>query len=384
MTTLATKNFTALVQGWAAVAQSSVAKVRPTLILSFTKGAILLAIAEAQASVSLWLQGLILQLLTVTRLTTSQRGDVDTWLADFDVERLPANASSGLVTYSRVTPTNPATIPIGALIQSSDGSQKFVVTLDTTNAAYSASANNGAGGYVIPATVTSYQVPVQNTVPGAAGNVQAGGLTIMQTGISGVDAVTNVAAFTNGFDAESDDDAKARFVLFINQLAKGTEGAIRYAVQNTRQGLQCQIFEPNQGGFTQLTVYIDDGTGDIDDATFNMAMANVYAIKAAGVIPSVLKAAELAANVTMTIVTATGYDHPTLVAQAVAAIGLYINGLGLGATPSLGQLSYMKVAAVALGITGVTDVTNYQLNGETVDLVPAAGQTIKAGTITVG
>lgn len=379
MTILATKNFTSLVQGWAAVVQSSVASVRPSLVLSFTKGSILRAMAEAQASVSLWLQGLILKVLSTTRLATSFKQDVDSWLFDFNQFRLGGNASSGFVTYSRATPTNPAIVPVGAVIQSSDGSQTFVVVADTTNAAFSP----GDNGYVIPAAVSSLQVPVANTVAGASGNVQAGGLTIMQTGISGVDTAVNAASFTNGYDAESDTDAKARFILFINSLAKATEGAIGYAIKSTKQGLEYQIFEPGSFGFTQLTVYIDDGTGAVDDATFNAAKTNVLAIKAAGVSIAVLKSSILLASVSMTIVVADGYYKPTVVAQVVAAIGLYINGIGLGVTPTAGQLSYMKIAAVAFGIQGVTDVLSYTLNGLTTDLVPAAGQTIKQSSIIV-
>ncbi len=90
MATLTTKNFTTLVAQWAAVCQSSVAAVFPTQVLSFTKGAVFRALAEAQASVSLWLQGLILQLLTVTRLATSSGADVDSFLLDFAFTRLPA------------------------------------------------------------------------------------------------------------------------------------------------------------------------------------------------------------------------------------------------------------------------------------------------------
>src|SRR5258706_8259156 len=162
MATLTTKNFTTLVQEWAAVCQSSVAAVFPTQVLSFTKGAVFRALAEAQASVSLWLQGLILQLLTVTRLATSSGLDVDSFVNDYGLTRLPANAATGLVTFARATPTNPAVIPIGATVQSADGTQTFTVYADPTNSAYSVNAGGvGIAGYTIPAAVASLIVPVQ-------------------------------------------------------------------------------------------------------------------------------------------------------------------------------------------------------------------------------
>jgi uncharacterized phage protein gp47/JayE len=403
MTNLTTKNFTGLIQEWAAVVQSSVAAVNPNLILNFTKGAVLRAMAEAQASVSLWLQGLILKLLTATRLSSSQGLDVDTWCADFMPgavggavlpsgkisPRLPANGATGLVTFSRSTPTNPATVPVGAVLQSADGTQSFAVIADTTNSAYSASAN----GYIIPAQVSSLQVPVQFQFPanyvagtynGPVGNVQAGGLTILQTGISGVDKATNSAPFTNGFLAESDAALKARFVLYIASLARGTEGAIGYAVQTVQQGMQYQIWEPGTGGFSQLTIFVDDGSGAIPSTTFVAAQTAAMSMRAAGVQTAVLAATTLAANVTMSITTAAGYYNPTVVAQVVAAINLYINGLGLGTTPAAGALSFGKLYQIAFDASpGVTDVTSVTLNGAQADLIPAAGQTIKSGSIVV-
>lgn len=387
MATLTTKNFTVLVQEWAAVCQSSVAAVFPTQVISFTKGAVFRALAEAQASVSLWLQGLILQLLTVTRLATSQSIDVDSFVNDYGLTRLPANAATGLVTFARATPTNPAVILVGAAVQSTDGTQTFTVYADPTNSAYSVNAGGaGIAGYTIPAAVTSLIVPVQNTIAGAFGNVQAGAITIIQTGMSGIDTVTNVAAFTNGFNAESDVALKARFVLFINSLAKGTESAIGFAVQSVQQGMQYQIIEnppPAPGSPPAVTLYVDDGSGAIPAGTLTAATTAAQAMRAAGVSLGVFAATKLLANVTMTIATAPGYSHPTVVAQVVAAITAFINGLGLGATAALGQLSYMQVASVAFGVQGVTDVTNYTLNGVAADLVPASGVVIKAGSIVV-
>lgn len=388
MAILTTKNFSTLVQEWAAVCQSSVAAVFPSQVLTFTKGSIFRALAEAQASVSLWLQGLILQLLTVTRLATSAGSDVDSFVADFGMTRLPGNPSSGFVTFSRATPTNPAVIPVGAVVQSADGTQNFTVYADPTNSAYSVNAGGtGIAGFTIPAAVASLNVGVQNTVPGSFGNVQSGVITIIQTGISGVDTVTNAGPFTNGFNQESDAALKTRFVLFINSLSKGTEGALEYAVASIQQGMQSQLIEnppPAPGQPPAVTLYVDDGSGAIPSTTLTAAQAAANAARAAGVSLAVYGATALLANINMTLTTAPGYVHNTVVAQVVAAIAAYINGLGLGATPTLGQLSYLRLAQVAFDASpGVIDVTAYTLQGLAVDLVPAAGQTIKSGTLVV-
>jgi len=99
---------------------------------------VLLAIAQATAGALLWLQAIILQLLTVTRAATSVGPDLDSWMADFNFDRLQAVAATGQVTFARFTATQQAVVEIGVTVQSADGTQNFTVTLDTTNSAYSA------------------------------------------------------------------------------------------------------------------------------------------------------------------------------------------------------------------------------------------------------
>lgn len=393
MVDVTTKTFSQIVQEWAAVAQASLTQAGSTTILNFSDGTFLRAIGEGTSSVALWLQGLILKLLTVTRLSSSKGGDADTFVEDFGMARLPPNAATGNVTFSRAIGTYPAVVPVGALVESSDGSQDFAVIADPTNGAYSATVADGGPGYTIPAAVLSMSLPVQFVFPdgtvfgtytGPVGNVQANAITILKTGISGVDSVTNAAPFTNGFLAEQDDALKARFLLYIASLAKGTEGALGYAIQTVQQGLEYQIWEPGVGGFTQLTLYVDDGSGAIPSDTLAAAQAAVVAYRAAGVQTAVFGATKVNADVTMTITTAAGYYHPTVVAQVVAALTLYINGVGLGKTPSDGMISYGKLYQVAFEASpGVIDVTGYSLNSAQADLVPAAGQVYKARNIIV-
>jgi uncharacterized phage protein gp47/JayE len=374
MASLTTKNFATLVSDWAAAAQAACAQ-----LLEFAQGAILLAVAEAQAGVSLWLQGEILTVLRLTRFATSTGPDVDSWLNDFGLERLPSIAATGLATFSRVTVDAPALVPVGAQVQTGDGSQTFIVTADPTNGAFSVAQN----GYLIPSAVASVIVPVEAVTPGTGGNIAANTLTVLQTGISGVDSVTNAAGFITGIDAESDPAARARFILFINQLSKGNDAAFQYAVASLQQGLQCQILNNQDlGGATDngmVTVFVDDGSGAIPGALLAQASAAINAVRAAGVRVGIYAATVLAANVEMTLGYRPGYDQPTVIAQVVAALSLYINGLGLG-----NPLNFTRLEQVAYDASnGVVNVTSVTLNGVALDLVPPAGKTVKVGTLVV-
>src|ERR1700722_16790370 len=102
------KAFSQLVEDMGAALQSSA-----STLIDVSVGSVVRAIFEANASVVLWLQWLVLQVLQTTRASTSIGGDLDTWMADFGLTRLPAVAATGIVTLSRFTPTLAATIPIG-------------------------------------------------------------------------------------------------------------------------------------------------------------------------------------------------------------------------------------------------------------------------------
>lgn len=160
------------------------------------------------------IQSLIVTLLTTIRAATCSGDALDTWFADFGFMREGATYSTGPVTFSRFTATYPAVIPVGSTVTTTDGTQSFLVLADTT---YSASL----GGYVVAAGVASVTVTVQAVTAGSAGNVSAGSISVISGGIQYIDTVTNTNAFTNGSDAETDDNARARFRLWISHQWKG-------------------------------------------------------------------------------------------------------------------------------------------------------------------
>jgi hypothetical protein len=401
MASLNTQSFTTGLQNFVAAAQGTC-----KTLLDFTVGSILLAVAEATQGVVLWLQGLILQLLATTRLATSKGNDVDTFCVDFmpalpgsvtavlpnGSPRLPAVSSTGSVTFARFTPTNAAFIPasitpgdgLGAVIQTLDGTQTFNVVADTTQPLYS----TALGGYTIPAGQGSGAAKVKAVNGGTGGNISAGTLSVLQTGLSGVDTVTNAAPYTNGINQESDPALKARFVAFMNSLSEGTLGAFAFAITSLQQGLQYKLIENvDYNGSTDngmVTVIIDDGSGTTPTATVNLVANAIISVRAAGIRSGVFAATKLAANVVMTIGVAQGFVPAMVQLQAIAAVTTAINGVGMGDPLGAGPtLDFMLLGQAAFNVPGVSSVTGVLLNSGTADLTGTKLQTIKAGTLTV-
>lgn len=371
---LSTKSFATMVSDFAVAVQG-----RSSKLVDFTIGAVLRAVGEATAGVTLWLQGLILQLLAITRASTSSGTDLDSWFADYFFTRLPADAATGQATFSRITAGIQAVIPVGTAIQTADGTQQFLVILDTTNAAYSATL----GGYVIATTAPSVSIPVQAVTAGAAGNVSANAANTLATAIAGVDAVTNPTAFANGSDAESDVAARARFIQYIASLSKATLAAIKYAIASVQSGVAYSVTENQQKNGTTDNGYfyavVDDGSGAPGSVFMDAEFAAIDAARPIGIRWGVFPTIAISANVSMTLTTDSTYAHSAVVSLVVAAIQSYINALGIGAT-----LSYTRLVQVAYDATpGVTNVSAVLLNSGTADLTATTQQSIKAGIITV-
>jgi uncharacterized phage protein gp47/JayE len=374
-----TKKHATLVQDAAAAAQAT-----SQTPLDFTQGSVFLALAEAAAGLGTWLQKLYIYALSVTRLVSSQGVWVDTFVGAFGMTRLPAVAATGLVQFSRYSTTGNVAIPVGAQVATTDGSRVFQVYADTTNASYSATATaTGAPGYVLLAGANTVAVPVQALVAGTGGNVQAQAITKLQTAVSGIDAVVNTVAFTNGAAAESDNAVKARFVFYIASLSKATRGALAYAISALGLNLQSSFAEFQQPNGTPTDgmncIFVDDGSGNPPTSVVTAAGAAVNQYRAFGVRVGVFGATLVPANVQIAINVDPTYNVPAVSSAVSAALTTYINGLGLGTTLRYTRLEQIAYEASA----GVTNVSSVSLNSGTADLVPTIGQTIKANAIAV-
>lgn len=346
-------------------------------LIDFTIGSILRAIVESNSQVAIWVQGLILQVLAMTRAATSSGTDLDSWAADFNFYRNIGNASSGLVTFSRFTATAAAFIPVGTQIQTSDASpETFAVIADPTNVMWNASRN----GYDLPGGIVSISVPVLALAIGAAGNVLAGQCNILTGSISGVDTVANANAFVNGADPETDPAFRTRFVAYIGSLSKATKNAISYAISTVQAGITFTLTENlNFAGASQPGYFyavVDDGTGSPPSSLLTAIYAAVDPVRGFTISFGIFAPSLVTASVVMTVTSA---NHAADAAAAQLAINAYITALGMGQ-----GLPYSRLSQIAYDSSPtITNVTAVTLNGATADLSATNKQRIMPGTITV-
>jgi uncharacterized phage protein gp47/JayE len=349
-------------------------------LVDLSVGSTLRAMLESSAAVGLWMQWLILQVLRTTRAATSEAGDLDTWVGDFGLSRLVAVPSYGSVTFSRFVPTASALIAAGTEVRTGDAAQTFAVVADTAHPAWSAAQS----GFLLGAGQGDMTVPVTATVPGSAGNVQAGAISLIASALPGVDTVGNSAPLVGGLDAEGDAALRARFLNFMDSRSRATPVAVSYAITSVQQGLQYTLAEneapDGSGRMGCFTLTIDDGSGAPPDSLLATVTAAVESVRPIGSSFSVRRPVMAAAQISLTIAVGDRMQLDAARQAVLAAVTGYVNALPIGA-----PLAWSRLTQIAYDAhPAVTNVRDVLVNGGTQDFVPGAAAVVKAAAVVVG
>lgn len=378
MTNFTIKTFDTVVDEIATAVQG-----KSTVPMDFSIGSIARSIAEADSEIAMWLQGEILKVLALTRAATSQGADLDTWMAQFFFSRNQAVAATGAATFSRRSSSVRAVVPVGQVVSTLDRID-FVVTLDTTNANYSAVD----GGYVLAIGTASINCPIAAVVAGTGGNVGAGTITKLKTTIGGVNTVTNGITFTNGKAAETDEAFRARFTEWLASLSRSTLAAVSYAIKQAGATSFKIVENFNLDGSWHpgwFYVIVDDGTGAPSGAFLNTVANAVEEYRAWTVTYAIFGVTPLNCNTSINVllrkpgnVALTTAEQATTLAKIQLAIKNYVDGRGMN---GLTLTSLYQVAYDASSY--VVNASSALINGAAADYVGAPPLALHSGTVTV-
>ncbi len=339
-----------------------------------------LAIFQAVALICTFVQQLIVQVQLMARLSTSTGSDVDTWVGDFGLTRLPATYATGPVTLGFFSPKTGATsIAPGVIVQTPGGAIQYQIVADTTQPAYSATS----GTYVIPAGSLSITATAVALTAGVNYNVQVGQLS--QLGFSAVDFVNNTASISNGINAETDAALKVRFVNYINSLSKATYGAILAAIASVQQGLNVNILEntlPNgsaQNGY--FTIVVDNGTGSPPSSLLTTIFAAVNVIRAFTVQFSVIGPTPVTVTVVANIHVPTGVTSAPIQAIVQTAVINYINSLQIGQSCNLSKLTQI-IQEASTNVVSIQD-GSLLIQGASTSLVATPFNVFRTSSVSV-
>lgn len=373
---LSIRTFSQYVRDMAAAVQSASSQ-----ILDLSVGSVLRAILEANASVALWLQMLISDVMEASRAATARGNSLDSWMADFSLSRLAATSAVGSATFSRFSSLGSSLVPAGTKVRTADGSVTFIVVEDQGHVHWDAEQV----GYLVSPGQTALEVPIRAEVAGTGGNVRAGAITLLASSVAGIDAVANQQVTLGGVAAESDESCRGRFISYVNSRSKATTAAIAFEVASIQQGTVFAIHENQDAEGNPRTghsvVTIDDGTGAPPAPLLSLVAEAIDRVRPIGSTFSVHPPTIVFADIVLSVaIPGVSPSSANRVRDAVSdAIAHYVNGLGIQTT-----LSATRIAQVAYSAsTHIKNVSNIRINGGLDDLVPGPREVIKSNTIAV-
>jgi uncharacterized phage protein gp47/JayE len=358
-----TRSFTDIVRDMSAAITTSTGR-----LIDISVGSVLRAIVEANAAIVLWAQWLILLTLQTTRAATSTGADLDSWVADFSLSRLPAATASGTVTFSRFSGAISAFVPAGTVVKTQDGLVGFTVTTDSFNPAWQTTLN----AYSLASGILSIDLPITASVAGLSGNVLSNTITVLASAVPGVDTVNNRAATSAGRDPETDAALRIRFTNFFSSRSRATLDAIGYAISLVAADLSYAILENmDSAGNTKagnILIVVDDGSGVLAEPLLSSLSRAVGAVRPIGTTFSIQPPQIIPVQVSLSIVLPSDISVPTTQNRLQTAIESYISSLPIGSI-----LSVTRISQLAYGTESqIKNVSNVVLNGQTADLVAPA------------
>ncbi len=371
---LSLKTFSQLIEDMGAALQGSA-----TSLVDVSVGSVIRALFEANASVGLWLQWIVLQTLSMTRAATSGGADLNSWMVDFGVTRLAATPSTGILSFSRFAASLPALVPVGTVVKTADGSLSFAVVKDTNLSTW----QQQSSGYVVPVGIVSADIPVTCLSSGRIGNVVAGAITTIASAVPGIDQVLNANAFTDATDSETDQAFRARFSSYMDSRTRATLAAIQNAVSSVKQGLIFAIAENVAPDGTarvgSFLVIVDDGSGYPSTELISAVASAIDQVRPIGTTFTVMAPLVLKVDVSLTACVGSTSPTDTLTLPIQQEITNYLNSRPIECAASATRVATSAYSASS----SIQNVTSVLLNGMAADVSPMPHTVIKAGQITV-
>jgi len=365
---LPTRSFTDIVRDMSASITSSAGR-----LVDLSVGSVLRAILEANAAVVLWVQWLVLLTLQTTRAATSAGSDLDSWMADFSLSRLPATTALGIITVSRFSGTTAAFVPAGTAVKTQDGTVSFTVTIDTANPAWQTNQN----AYCLATGVMSLDLPIIASFAGQSGNVLSNTITLLSSSVPGVDLVTNGIATSGGENPEADEAFRSRFTNFFAARSRATFDAIAYSISlvgpDFNFSIQENVDATGNTRFGNILIIVDDGSGSLTDSRLNALAAAIAPVRPIGTTFSIRPPQVIQVQVSLAIKYPQELSRFAAQGRLQIAIRQYIDKLPIGGTLSITRISQLAYQTQP----EIINISNVALNGNSIDMTAPPATSFK-------
>ncbi|MCL2068335.1 MAG: baseplate J/gp47 family protein [Oscillospiraceae bacterium] len=277
------------------------------------------------------------------------------------ITRKPAVPATGILRFSREVPAAAdITLSRGILCSTrSDPQIHFETTQDS----------------ILAAGTAFVDIPAAAIATGISGNAAPGKVCLIITGAPGITAVTNLASFSGGADAEDDNSLRARLLTGYANISNTTNRAFYYDAAMSHEDVVSANVLPRARGRGTVDVVIACHTPDLEPRAAREIEEYLSLEKEINVDVEVYPAVRDEVNVSVAIDTAAGVNPDHAAEACAGTVRRCLSSLAVG-----GALLLSKLGRELLEVEGVQ---NYRIIQPERDIIPLPRSVIRYGNIAV-
>ena len=240
---------------------------------------------------------------------------------------------------------------------------------------------------------TEGDVHIKAVIPGSNGNVGANSITLIPITLQGITGVTNKEATYDGYDVETDDSLRERYLIEVQKPA--TSGNRYHYMQWAREVVgvgDSKVFSLWNGNNTVQVVIIDDNKQPASDELIKRVQEYIDPKGAdnqtwgtgAGQAPigaycTVTSATSKNINVDVTVVLQNGYKLSDITSKVEDKIKEYLKEIAFVKN----SVSYALLGSMILDVEGVAEWTEFSINGSHSNVSIGEKEVAIMGTVNV-
>lgn len=210
---------------------------------------------------------------------------------------------------------------------------------------------------------------------GSMGNVGVGEITVMVSLLQAVSKVTNISAFTQGTDEESDEDFRSRIVSAQGFPPTGTNAAYYEKLALSVTGVGSAYVSPQRRGKGTIDIFILANGAVEESKVLENVKSLVLQERELGVDVNVTTASAAQGSVTVTIYPEEGYKFDVVKDNCSKAVQRKVNNLTIGED--------LKLSDIADALYHAQGVYDYEFDSGSENIIAGENRIITGVTLSM-
>ena len=267
--------------------------------------------------------------------STATGDNLDMHAAERGLVRKPATKASGKVWFYPSEDTHPdILIPAGTEVCTYTDMKRFITDSDA----------------VLASEDSRVLVDITASEAGSAYNARGGTVSIIVTPVTGIGRVYNSSVFTNGADAESDDELRKRVIDSYTDIVNGANAAYYKRLALSVPGVYSASAVGRVRGNGTVNVYISGLGEPVSTSVKNSVQQLMESERELNVDVQVFNADDIEIPLYIRLSVKPGYAFSEISNNVNEAVESFINALGIGADFRLSDAG--KVISSVKGVLG--------------------------------